>query len=275
MERMERALQKAREQRREAAAQLGAQAGTAAAAVPPSAAEGIVYRETRTVPTDKAVLRENRVVAWQTQSIEADIFRILRTKVLQKLAEGGHRTLAVTSCNPGEGKTLVASNLAVSLAMDVKQTVLLADLDLRRPGVHSYFGITPETGLSDYLTNGAALTDCLIRPQFERLVLLPVCKTVDNSSEMLATPKMAALAQELRSRYPDRIVIYDMPPLLTTDDTLAFLPHVDAVLLVVEERRTLVEDIKRATAMLQGRNLIGTVVNKSAEGGLSQTYERR
>ncbi|HLN25328.1 MAG TPA: CpsD/CapB family tyrosine-protein kinase [Patescibacteria group bacterium] len=267
MERMQRAIEKAREQRQKTTP-------------PPSAPvkprpTPSVAAQTRAVPLSEATLAQNRLVARSTDDAAADIFRVLRTQVLQQMTTEGYSTLAVISCNPSEGKSLVAANLAVSLAMDVKQTVLLADLDFRHPSVHRYFGIVPETGLSDYLNDGTPLADCLLRPDLERLVLLPINKPVDGPAEMLATPKMTALAQELKSRYADRIIIYDMPPLLTTSDTLAFLPHLDAVLLVVEERRTTEDDLKRAMRLLAGHTLIGTVVNKSATPTLSETYNRR
>ena len=110
---------------------------------PATAASGAAP-QTKAITTTPRTLRDNRIVAGRTNEAAADIFRMLRTKVMLSLASQGHSTLAVCSALPGEGKTLVAVNLAVGLAMDVKYTVRLVDLDFRNPGVHGYFGLEPE-----------------------------------------------------------------------------------------------------------------------------------
>ena len=221
---------------------------------------------TRSIPVAEEVLRENRIVAATPGDERADLFRILRRQILHTLARDNYRTLAITSTKPGEGKTLVAVNLAVSLAMDVNQTILLADLDLRRPRVHDYFALPPGRGLPDYLAGNAELADCLVRPSaFDRLVVLPSHGHHPHSSEILSAPRMRNLAEELKSRYGDRIILYDLPPLLATDDALAFLPQVEAVLLVVAEGDTRQPELERALELLKGTNLIGTVLNRAHE----------
>lgn len=245
---------------------------------PPSARPGKVLSDgrphTRVIETSPLALRENRIVAGLRNDPTADIFRMLRTQVLRCLAKEKHSTLAVCSAHPGEGKTLVAVNLAISLAMDAKHTVLLVDLDLRKPGVHTYFGIEPELGLTDYMRGQAALSDCLINTGYDSLVILPTLMPVDYSSEFLSSPRVDSLAQELKDRYPDRIVIYDLAPLLLTDDYLVFMQNVDACLLVIEEGATKKDDIERAVELLKDSNLIGTVLNKSAQKTFSAYYYR-
>ena len=267
MDRTRKALDKARRQRESVRA--GDHARTPSR--PANAASGAAPR-TRAVKTTPEILRDNRIVAGLPNEAAADIFRMLRTKVMLSLASQGHSTLAVCSALPGEGKTLVAVNLAVGLAMDVNYTVLLVDLDFRNPGVHGYFGIEPEFGLTDYLLGEASLADCLINPGYERLVLLPSGAPLDHSSEILSSPRMAELAQELRDRYPDRIMIYDVAPLLVADDYLAFMHHVDACLMVVAEGATKVADIERAMDLLKDSNVIGTVLNKSSQRNLHTYY---
>jgi len=228
----------------------------------------IAYCETRVATTESHVLRENRVIAGAPQEHLADAFRILRTQILQRMSARNHTTLAITSPNPEEGKSLTAVNLAMSLAMDVNHTVLLVDLDLRRPSIHDFFGINPEVSLTEYLQGDVPLSECLVNPGTERLVVLPAVRRVGNSSELLSSPEMVALARELKTRYPDRLVVYDLPPLLATDDSLVFLQYVDACLLVVEENSTSKDDIKKSVELLSSCNLIGTVLNKS------HTYEK-
>jgi protein-tyrosine kinase len=273
VEKIQKALEKAREQREQLQQQYphppeGRERAEPAAKKPP-ASQGITYRQTRVVSTGGHALRESRVIAGLTHEALADTFRILRTQVLQRLTAEGFRTLGITSPNMGEGKTLTAVNLAVSLAKDVNRTVLLVDLDLRRPNVHSYFGLKPEVGLSDYLLGAASLADCLINPGIERLVVLPGSTPLRDSSEMLSSPNMVGLAREFKARYPDRIVLYDLPPVLTTDDVIAFLQHIDCCLLVVQEGTTRRGDIERALDLVDGYHLIGTVLNKSTQRSAS------
>ena len=266
MEKIQKALEKARQQRGEVLAAPPPprlRERTSGRPVPRDLSAPIAYSETRVEKTEPHILREKRVIAGVPQEQLADAFRILRTQVLQRMSAQSHSTLAITSPNPEEGKSLTSVNLAISLAMDVNHTVLLVDLDLRRPSIHEFFGIKPGVSIIDYLTGGAPLADCLINPGIERLVVLPAATRVGNSSELLSSPEMVSLAKELKARYPDRLVIYDLPPLLATDDSLVFLQYVDACLLVVEESRTSIEDINKSVDLLKGCNLLGTVLNKS------------
>lgn len=225
----------------------------------------IVYTQTRVLDVPRAVLERNRVIDGAENGPAVTAFRLLRTQVLRTMHKHGWNVLGITSPGSGEGKTLTAVNLAVSMALDVNHTVLLADLDLRRPGVHRYFGLEPGRGLSDFLGADVDLRELLFNPGMPRLVVLPGGVPLLNSSEMLSSPRMAWLAQELRSRYPARIVLFDMPPLLAADDVLAFSPYLDAVLLVVEEGRTSRDDLARARDLLRDIPVIGPVVNKSRE----------
>ena len=174
--------------------------------------------------------------------------------------------LGVTSPGHGEGKTLTAVNLAVSLAMETTQTVLLVDANLRRPSVHEVFGLDDCPGLADYLLDNQPLEDLLVHPGIGRFVLLPGGRAISNSTEILTSPKMLALVEELKHRYPSRIVIFDLPPLLHTADVLAFSPYTDALLLVVEEGKTTAEEVQRALSLVKNsRPVLGTVLNKAGQ----------
>jgi Mrp family chromosome partitioning ATPase len=146
------------------------------------------------------------------------------------------------------------------------------DLDLRRPKLASYFGLTAGKGISDYLLGNAKLSDCLVNPGLERLVIMPGGKPLYSSSEALTSQKMRSLANEFKTRYTDRLVIYDLPPLLASDDSLVFLPQLDATLLVIQDGKTRVGEIQRAMELLEGCNLLGTVLNKSSEGDQHPYY---
>ena len=266
MERIREALGRAREERERSGLGFGGSNLPAGQkGIPQNAVDQIEYTQTRTIKVSKDFLREQRIVSGLEQGVFTDAYKILCTQVLQKMRDNNWNALAVTSPGENEGKTLTAINLAISLAMEVDQTVLLVDADLRHPSVHQYFGQKPGPGLSDYLTSGMPLEDMLIHPGIGRFVILPGGKPLSNSSEMLGSPRMAQLVQELKTRYPSRIVLFDLPPLLSAADALAFAPYVDAALLVVAEAKTKTEDITRAAGLLGSTNLIGTVLNKSLE----------
>ena len=183
------------------------------------------------------------------------------------------RSIGIISPSPGEGKSLVASNLAAAIAMEVNYTALLVDMDLRHPGVKDYFEINPKQGLRDYLTGNAEIADLLINPGIERLLLLPGLGSVENSSELISSPRMVALFNEVTQRYKSRIVIYDMPAILPRDDVLTALSHIDCFLMVIEEGRNSEADIRKAISSMQNANIIGTVINKSqtSESGFMPT----
>ena len=269
MERIREALQRARQERGLDRVGFGE---SKPAAVPadgllPADAK-IVYTETRSVDVPRETLAEQRVVSGFEPCMFTDAFKILSTQVSQKLRENNWNTLAVTSANEHEGKTVVAVNLAISLAMEFHQTTLLVDADLRRPKVRGTFGLQPGPGLSDYLLSQTPVEQLLIHPGIRGLVVLPGGAPLPNSSELLGSQPMADLVKELKDRYRSRIVLFDLPPLLAAADVLAFAPQVEAALLVVEEGKTSAEDVTRAAALLGGTHLIGTVLNKSSESSL-------
>ncbi len=224
------------------------------------------YTQTRTVQTPRQMLERNRIVAGVSDPAVAGAYKMLRTQVLQRMKANGWSSLAVASASSGEGKSVTAINLAISIAKEVNHTVLLVDLDLRRPVIANYFGYEAPFGLRDYLLDDVPLTEMLFTPGINRLVILPGGKALADSSEFLTAPKMTRLAHELKDRYARRIVIYDMPPLLLADDMLAFSPNFDAALLVVQEGKTRKDQLQQAMEMLSGINVVGTVLNQADEG---------
>lgn len=260
MERIKQALDRARAERLRTG---GSETLSSTTSGSPATTE-IQYTRSRNTDAPKNLLREQRIISAFENGEFSDAYKILSTQILHKLQENHWNALAVSSPNAGEGKTLTAINLAISLAKEVTYTVLLVDADLRDPSVHRYFGLQPELGLSDYLLHDAPLTDLLIHPAgIQRFVILPGGKPLTNSTEMLSSPKMMRLVEELKTRYSSRIVLFDVPPLLASADTLAFSPYVDAALLVIEDGKTVAEDARRASALLANTQLIGTVLNKS------------
>jgi exopolysaccharide/PEP-CTERM locus tyrosine autokinase len=230
----------------------------------------INYTKTRVLTSDESLLRENRVVSAMARGPVVDAYKILCIQVLQRLRERKGNALAVVSPGEDEGKTLTAINLAISLAQEVDQTVLLVDANLREPAVHKYFGFTPEAGFSDYLIHGVSLDRLLVNPGIDRLVILPGGRPLHNSAEMLGSMKMEALVLELKSRYPSRIVLFDLPPVLSVADAMAFAPYVDAALMVVQENKTSRAEVQRSAEMLKSVDLLGTVLNMAAEAAVPE-----
>lgn len=236
----------------------------------------IIYTQTRSINVPLAVLRERRILASLGGGAFLEAYKVLRTQVMHRLRENGWNVLGVTSPREQEGKTLTSVNLAISLAMDVTQTVLLVDADLRKPAVDGLFGLKDNPGLSHYLLDNVPIKNCLFHPNIGRFVILPGGESVFNSAEMLTSPKMISLLQEMKHRYASRIVIFDLPPLLSSADTLAFSPHMDATLLVVEEGKTTKEEIEESLHLLKGTApVIGTVLNKAGKLTLSARQMRR
>ncbi|MES9871714.1 MAG: CpsD/CapB family tyrosine-protein kinase [Candidatus Sedimenticola sp. 6PFRAG7] len=234
--------------------------------------ERIVYSKTRTVQVSKQQLAENRIIAGIPTHPQADVFRVLRTKTLQRMRKLGFNSLAITSPTKGGGKSVVAANLAIAMALEINQTVLLVDLDLRRPSIEGLFGFKAESGLADYLMDKAQIPDLLVHPGVERLVLLPAGHAQQHSSELLSSPRMKHLVDDIVGRYQSRIIIFDLPPLLHMDDALQFLPQVQASLLLVEDNINTPAEIKQCQLLLEGANLLGTIYNKARNKVEQQPY---
>ncbi|HSB95419.1 MAG TPA: CpsD/CapB family tyrosine-protein kinase [Spongiibacteraceae bacterium] len=181
---------------------------------------------------------------------------------MRKLRENNWRTLAITSPNSQAGKSLTALNLAISISLEVNQTVMLVDLDLRRSSLLQKLGLEAEFGLIDILEGRVEVNQTLINPGFERLVILPNRATANSRSEILSSPQMGKLLSDIVNRYPDRFIIFDLPALLDDDDALVFAPYADAVLLVVEDGVSKRKEIERCKQLLEGTQLLGTVLNK-------------
>ncbi|PSS58530.1 CpsD/CapB family tyrosine-protein kinase [Pseudomonas sp. BBP2017] len=228
------------------------------------------YVQTRVVPLRAEHLERNRIVAYNKNSNLSSSFDLLRTQVLQSMEENGWRTLAITSPTPEAGKTVLAINLAMSIAHHTTKTALLVDFDLRRPRVGASLGLSMEKSLNELLSNKAGLEEVMVNPTLPRFVVLPTREPIPLSTEMLSSPKVSNLIGELRERYDSRICIFDLPPLLSSDDAINVLPKFDCVLLVVANGSNNKKEIEDCMYHLATANLIGTVLNKA--GPQPRTY---
>jgi protein-tyrosine kinase len=221
------------------------------------------YSSTRRVEPEERALSRNRVIAGDIHDPRVEAYRQLRSQVLASMKRHNWHTLAITSAHENAGKTLTAVNLAISISQEVSQTVMLVDLDLRKPNVHTTLDIDIDKGIVDHLMNSEPIENILLNPGYPRLVILPGMPQGRHSSEMLSSPEMKKFMEDITGRYPDRIIIFDLPPLLRNDDAMVFVPKADACLLVVEDGVTRPDDIERSLQLLKHSKLLGTILNKA------------
>lgn len=215
------------------------------------------------VPAD--VLEYHRIVSGLQDRALMAPYKMLRTQVLQRMQQSQWTTLAVTGPRENVGKTLTAVNLAVSLASSSNHAVFLVELDLRRPSIHTVFGYQPEYGIAEHLLDSIPIEKVAFSPGVERLTVIPGTRALEHSSELLSSPAMQQFVEQLKGRDARRLCIFDLPPVLMSDDVLAFSPLVDALLLVVEDGKTTREDLNRSLELIADLHLIGTVLNKSED----------
>ena len=262
MSKLKKAMEKAKAQRREYGSEPFEE-GTEKSLRESDGEVNPTYYITRTISVKPDILRRNKVISLFHEESVTDQIKILRTQILGTMERTGGNSLLITSARPGEGKTLTAINLAISISYEVDHTVLLVDANLRSPSVHTYLGLNMEKGLSDFLLQKADIPDLLINPGIDKLVILPGGKALPNSSELLGGPRMEALVAEIKKRYPDRFIIFDSSSLLESADPLVCADFADGILLVAEAEKTPVDDVKKAMELLNDKKLIGTLLNKA------------
>ncbi len=218
------------------------------------------------VELDPEHLEHHRILAHNKHDPNSGVFDLLRTQVLQRMIAGGWRTLGVVSPAPGAGKSVVAINLAMSIAQLADRTTMLVDFDLRRPNVLNYLGVKRPLSLNNYFRDECSIADVLFRAQLPDLVVAGTAEAVPQSAEVLGSQRVKALIDEVKHRYSNRITIFDLPPMLNADDALAVLPSLDCVLMVVANGLSVEHEVEQALRHLQSTNLIGAVLNRAAEG---------
>lgn len=195
-------------------------------------------------------------------SIEAEQFRLLKNNILFPEKGTPPRSIMITSASPGEGKSFVASNLAISIAQNIDEHVLLMDCDLRSPKIHSIFKLSPKLpGLSEYLSKAKPLHSLLVKSFINKLTILPAGTIPKNPSELLSSEQMRRLIQEVKLRYSDRYIIIDTPPPYITSETSALVRQVDGVIMVVRHGKTRKKDVQDIIDIYGKDKIIGVVQN--------------
>lgn len=229
----------------------------------------INYSYTKVQPVPHNVLLDNKICALESKYKVNDQIKTLRVQVLKKLEKIGGNTLMITSANPGEGKTFTSINLGISIAQELDRTVLIVDADLKNPANNHYdfasdfFNMTVEKGLADVLLGKIRFEDALINPGIEKLTILPGGYYLQNSAELMASPQMELLVRDVKTKYNNRIIIFDTPAILVSSDPIQLAKFVESVLFVVEEGKTSEKDVRQAMKLLSDIPIIGMTINKS------------
>ncbi|MBL7180662.1 MAG: polysaccharide biosynthesis tyrosine autokinase [Desulfobacterales bacterium] len=172
------------------------------------------------------------------------------------------RSIMVTSAVPGEGKSFVAANLAISIAQSIQEHVLIIDSDMRVPSIHRQFGFDDIPGLSEYLANGTPLSMLLQKTKVDKLSILPAGKPPHNPAELLSSQRMSKLLEEVRERYSDRYIIIDSPPPKLTAEANALARQVDGILLIVKYGSTPRDMVSDLIELLGKEKILGVVFNR-------------
>jgi len=203
----------------------------------------------------------------------ADEYRVIKRPLIMNAQGKGAvpvqngNLIMVTSSMPGEGKSFTAINLAMSIAMELDNTVLLVDADVARPSILRHLGLPPAKGLMDVLTGDrVALSEVMLRTNVEKLSILPAGTAHSRATEFLASDGMIQLLDEMATRYSDRIIIFDSPPLLVTTEARTVAAHMGQVIMVVEAEKTTQSAVKQALTTIEACPVKLLMLNKTAHG---------
>jgi protein-tyrosine kinase len=235
-------------------------------ATPPSTAI-----HAKRVAFDPERARENRVLLSSSIAQDRGIiasYGMLRTRILHRArsSSNGLHTVGLTSAAPQDGKSLTAVNLALSLAREKNSMVVLLDLDMRNPSVCRTLGITPQNELRDYFERRIETPEELfVSIGIDNLLIAGNVTATDSSAELLASSRLEELLAFIRESTTNPLILIDLPPVLSPEDTLVVAPRIDALVLVACEGKTPRADLQKAAELLADFPLIGLVLNRSSD----------
>jgi len=214
----------------------------------------------KSVP-DGLILNDKVVSFFAPSSMVTEQFRRLRTLIIKPGLVNTPKIIMVASAMSGEGKSLVAVNLASIIAAELHSHALLVDCDLRNPSLTRWFGLQEKKGLADYLIGEAEVQDLLIKTSIDKLSILSGGSIQENPVELVGSNKMKTLIQDLKSRYEDRYIIIDSSPILATTEPSVLNEIVDGIILVIKSGDTPRETIQQAVRLLNKNKILGVVLN--------------
>jgi receptor protein-tyrosine kinase len=225
-------------------------------------------RRSRIVKIDPVLLASRHLLTPQAKrSREVEEFRLIKRRVLSRRWTGGEgygNTIMITSALPEEGKTTISINLAMSIAAEEDLRVLLVDADFIKPDALRRLGISEDKGLIDVIQDPRMdISDVMLRTDIDKLSLIPSGRLHDRCTELLASARMNEIIAELSSRYQDRILIFDSPPVLATTESVTLASHMGQIVFVVQAERTRRQLVDSALELLGNRENVGLVLNRA------------
>jgi exopolysaccharide/PEP-CTERM locus tyrosine autokinase len=268
MSRIEDALKKASEKRDQDRRREPAKVSVmepAREAAKPADDSPLEFSPVQTDCLDRARSQRMLVAMNEPVSLAAEEFRKLKQSLVRKTKrEGFQNTVLVTSGSVGEGKSVTAVNLAISLAQEFDHTVLLVDADIRSPSCHELLCMENGYGLSDCLVDGSSIAKGLVKTGIGKLSFLSAGSAVPNVGELLASKRMAESLAEMKNRYADRYIIIDSPPVLPFAESRNLSRLADGVVLVIKEGQASLADLRDTVEALQGANILGAVYSQAS-----------
>ncbi|MBB5224413.1 Mrp family chromosome partitioning ATPase [Amaricoccus macauensis] len=264
MERIQAAIQKAKEQRGEAVPGAGMGAGVGGGltrgTVRP-APTGPLWPELAAFEPDQGALRRHHIVTIADVDPAASHFDILRTKILRTMRRNNWVSLGITSPTAGCGKTTMTTNIAFSLAQQPEVKTVLVDLDLRRPAIARMIGMKSAGSLAQFLQGQRSLQESFVR-YGDNLAIGANSQTVSNSAELLMQATTSESVAAIKRAFLPTVILYDLPPMLQTDDAMAFLPHLDCVLLVAGAEKSRLDEVDKCEKdIAEQTNVLGVALN--------------
>lgn len=265
MDRIREAVSKARQERAAAGDHAGAPQAFKGARFSQSAARA--SENFREAACDFSRFGDNRIISNEQDPV-LNSYRILRTRVLQKMEDNNWKTLAIVSPGAGAGKSVTAINLAIAIGSKQGSRATLVDLDFYRPRISQYLGLKEAPSVLDFFEGTKSLHDVTVKPDLADVLVIANERVSRRGAELLTSAKADELISRTVNDYGSRVVIFDMSPILGCDDSIAFLPKVDCVLLVAASGQTRVPELKETKRLLQNTNIVGTVLNKAPASAL-------
>lgn len=222
----------------------------------------IVPPQSKSISLNYNIMMENKCAGFFCDSAEINTYKILRARIQYFAGKKNWNTIMITSPNQGEGKTLTTINMSLTFAKEFHQTVLMVDGDLKKQDIHKTMGVPGLKGLTDYFFSDTPIHELIIWPGVQRMSFISGGKSILDSAEILGSPEMKYLVKEMKERYADRYIFFDVPPLLTSADALAFAPHVDGIIMVIQSGKTSSSDIAKSMRLIPKNKFIGFVLNR-------------
>ncbi len=221
------------------------------------------YTNSRRVEPDSEQMEQNRMTCYFSDSEISESYTRIRTRIQQRTEVNGWNSIMITSPGKQTGKTLIAVNLALTFAKTCDDTVLLVDCDFRNQTISRLMGIPSDKGLADVVLRGTPMQEVMIWPDIDKMILISGGDPVHGSVELIGSPHMASLISEMKERYKDRYILFDVPAALETADALTFAPMIDGILIVIQEGKTTQKEIDNVLEIFPKEKILGFVYNKS------------